>query len=98
MRVKVVPVVIGALRTVPLRLKVSLKALGVDASTSLIQKSALFHGVGKNAEEGIRDVKLKMRRISMDVSWLPLATCCCSGPMYHQLQHLKLCDLSLKSF
>ena len=41
-RAKVVPVVIGALGTVPLRLKVSLKALGVDISISLIQKSALL--------------------------------------------------------
>ena len=38
MRAKVVPVVIGALGSVPL--KVSLKAQGVDTSISLIQKSA----------------------------------------------------------
>ena len=31
----------------------------------------------------------------MGVSWLPLATCCCSAPMYHQLQHLKLCDFMM---
>ena len=37
-RAKVVPVVIGALGTVPLRLKVSMKALGVDTSISLIKK------------------------------------------------------------
>ena len=41
-KTKVVPVVLGALGTVPLRLKGNLKGLGVDTSITLIQKSALL--------------------------------------------------------
>ena len=59
-RAKVVPVVIGALGTVPLRLKFSLKAIGVDTLISFIQKISIL-GVGKNTEECVTDVKLEMR-------------------------------------
>ena len=38
----VVPIVVGALGTVPLRLKNNLKEIEVDTSISLIQKSALL--------------------------------------------------------
>ena len=41
-KTNVVPIVLGALGTVPLRLKGNLKAIGVDTSISLIQKSALL--------------------------------------------------------
>ena len=41
-KTKVVPIVLGALGTVPLRLKGNLKDIGVDTSITLIQKSALL--------------------------------------------------------
>ena len=41
-KTKVVPIVFGALGTVPLRLKGNLKDIGVDTSITLIQKSALL--------------------------------------------------------
>ena len=41
-KTKVVPVVLGALETVPLRLKGNLKGIGVDTSITLIQKTALL--------------------------------------------------------
>ena len=41
-KTKVVPVVLGALGTVPLPLKGNLKGVGVDTSITLIQKSALL--------------------------------------------------------
>ena len=41
-KTNVVPVVLGALGTVPLRLKGILKGIGVDTSISFIQKSALL--------------------------------------------------------
>ena len=41
-KTKVVPIVLGALGTVPLRLKGTLKGTGVDTSINLIQKSALL--------------------------------------------------------
>ena len=41
-KTKVVPIVLGALGTVPLRLKGNLKGIGVDTSITLIQKSALL--------------------------------------------------------
>ena len=50
-RTKVIPVVVGALGTVPLRLKDNLKAVGVGTSILLIQKSASGVGVGKDTEE-----------------------------------------------
>ena len=40
-KTKVVPIVLGASGTVPLRLKGNLKDIGVDTSITLIQKSAL---------------------------------------------------------
>ena len=42
MKTKVVPIVFGALGTVPLRLKGILKDIAVDTSITLIQKSALL--------------------------------------------------------
>ena len=41
-KTKVVPIVLGTLGTVPLRLKGNLKGIGVDKSITLIQKSALL--------------------------------------------------------
>ena len=41
-KTKVVPIVLGALGTVPLRLKGNLKGIGVDTSITLMQKSALL--------------------------------------------------------
>ena len=41
-KTNVIPIVLGVLGTVPLRLKGNLKAIGVDTSISLIQKSALL--------------------------------------------------------
>ena len=41
-KTKVVPIVLGALGTVPLRLKGNLKDIGVDTSITLIQKSTLL--------------------------------------------------------
>ena len=41
-KTNVVPIVLWALGTVPLRLKGNLKGIGVDTSISLIQKSALL--------------------------------------------------------
>ena len=41
-KTKVVPIVLGALGTVPLRLKGNLKDIGVDTPITLIQKSALL--------------------------------------------------------
>ena len=41
-KTKVVPIVLGALGTVPLRLKGNLKGIGVDTSITLIQTSALL--------------------------------------------------------
>ena len=41
-KTNVIPIVLGALGTVPLRLKGNVKAIGVDTSISLIQKSALL--------------------------------------------------------
>ena len=41
-KTKVVPIVLGALGTLPLRLKGNLKGIGVDTSITLIQKSALL--------------------------------------------------------
>ena len=42
MKTKVVPIVLGALGTVPLQMKGKLKGIGVDTSITLIQKSALL--------------------------------------------------------
>ena len=41
-KTKVVPIVLGALGTVPLRLKGNLKDIGVDTSITLIQKCTLL--------------------------------------------------------
>ena len=41
-KTNVVPIVLGALGTVPLRLNGNLKEIGVDTSISLIRKSALL--------------------------------------------------------
>ena len=41
-KTKVIPIVLGALGTVPLRLKGNLKDIGVDTSITLNQKSALL--------------------------------------------------------
>ena len=41
-KTKVVPIVLGALGTVPLRLKGNLKDIGVDTSITSIQKSAML--------------------------------------------------------
>lgn len=38
-RIQFIPVVVGALGTVPLRLKYNLRAIGMGTSISLIQKS-----------------------------------------------------------
>ena len=40
-KTKVVPIVLGALGTIPLQLNANLKDIGVDTSITLIQKSAL---------------------------------------------------------
>ena len=41
-RTKVIPIVIGALGTIPLRLKENLRTIGVDTSIELIQRSVLL--------------------------------------------------------
>ena len=41
-RTKVIPIVVRALGTIPLRLKENLRAIGVDTSIELIQRSALL--------------------------------------------------------
>ena len=41
-RTKVIPIVVGALETKPLRLKENLRTIGVDTSTELIQRHALL--------------------------------------------------------
>ena len=52
-KTKVVPVVLGALGTVPLRLKGNLKDIGVDTSITLIQKSALLGSAIKDTKKSI---------------------------------------------
>ena len=39
---KVIPIVVGALGTIPLRLKENLRTIGVDTSIELIQRCALL--------------------------------------------------------
>ena len=39
---KVIPIVVGALGTMPLRLKENLRTMGVDTSIQLIQRCALL--------------------------------------------------------
>ena len=41
-RTKVIPIVVGALETKPLRLKENLRPIGVDTSIELIQRSVLL--------------------------------------------------------
>ena len=41
-RTKVITIVVGALGTIPLRLKENLRAIGVDTSIELIQRSVLL--------------------------------------------------------
>ena len=41
-RTKVIPIVVGALGTIPLRLKENLRTIGVDTSIELIQRCALL--------------------------------------------------------
>ena len=41
-RTKVIPIVVGALGTIPMRLKENLRAIGVDTSIELIKRSALL--------------------------------------------------------
>ena len=41
-RTEVIPIVVGALGTIPMRLKENLRAIGVDTSIELIQRSALL--------------------------------------------------------
>ena len=41
-RTKVIPIVVGALGTIPMRLKENLRTIGVDTSIELIQRSALL--------------------------------------------------------
>ena len=41
-RTKVIPIVVGALGTMPLRLKENLRTIGVDTSIQLIQRCALL--------------------------------------------------------
>ena len=67
----VVPIVVGVLGTVPLRLKDNLKEIEVDTSISLIQKSALLGSVRL-----LRKV-LEMYWTERRTIWCSLATCCC---------------------
>ena len=41
-RTKVIPIVVGALGTMPLRLKENLRIIGIDTSIELIQRSVLL--------------------------------------------------------
>ena len=41
-RTKVIPIVVGALGTIPMRLKENLRTIGVDTSIELIQRSVLL--------------------------------------------------------
>ena len=41
-RTKVIPIVVGALGTIPLRLKQNLRTIGVDTSIELIQRSVVL--------------------------------------------------------
>ena len=41
-RTKVIPIVVGALGTIPLRLKENLRTIGVDISIELVQRCALL--------------------------------------------------------
>ena len=41
-RTKVIPIVVGTLGTIPLRLKENLRTIGVDTSIELIQRSVLL--------------------------------------------------------
>ena len=41
-RTKVIPIVVGALGTMPLRLKENLRTIGVNTSIQLIQRCALL--------------------------------------------------------
>ena len=41
-RTKVIPIVVGALGTIPLRLEENLRTIGVDTSIELIQRSVLL--------------------------------------------------------
>ena len=47
-----IPKVMGALGTIPLRLEENLRTIGVDTSIELIQVS----GVSKNPKESVEDV------------------------------------------
>ena len=41
-----IPIVVGALGTIPMRLKENLRAIGVDTSIELIQRSAIWDWQG----------------------------------------------------
>ena len=69
-----IPVIVGALGSVPLRLKDNLKVIDVGISIELIQKCGLL---------GSARI-LRNWRCKVDVkgaSWLPWATCCCTDKM-----------------
>ena len=57
-KTKVIPIVLGALRTVQVRLKGNLKGIGVDTSITLIQKFALL-GYTKKSIGNVKDRKKK---------------------------------------
>ena len=65
-KTNVVPIVLGALGTVLLRLKGNLKGIGVDTSISLIQKSALL-GSARIIRKSIGNVKDSYNNISQVV-------------------------------
>ena len=61
-KTKVVPIVLGALRTVPLRLKGNLKDLGVDTSITLIYPDICTAGISKDTKKSIGNVKVGTRK------------------------------------
>ena len=61
-KTKVVPIVLGALRTVPLRLKGNLKDLGVDTSVTLIYPEGCTAGISKDTKKSIGNVKVGTRK------------------------------------
>ena len=77
--------VVGALGTVPLRLKGNnLKHLNQWYCFYLGISTVVFC---KDTNKSAGDMRKRQ-----DIIWFPLATCCCSAPMNDQLQYLELWD------
>ena len=78
-KTKVIPIVVGALETIPLRLKENLRTMGVNTFIELIQRSVLLESarILRKVVEMSREEESEMK----DASWFSYTTGCFPEPM-----------------